>query len=163
MDEAHNHLLSRKLEAFAAELRADPGAAGEARWDELDRALAAAKADDPAIEDSDLGVIVATRSADELADLVARWRDGREPLPASDRAILKRAIKALKKRLKLTRLDDESRIGGDAMTAGRRSAIVAVRPPDQYPPEVWQLLKAQRRVRDEGGGLLSIVGDDRAD
>ena len=39
----------------------------------------------------------------------------------------KRAMKALRKRLKVTRLDDESRLGGDAMTKGERSRITAVK------------------------------------
>ena len=45
---------------------------------------------------------------------------------------LKRAMKALKKRLKLHRLDDESRLGHDAMTHGERSTISAVKPPPRW-------------------------------
>ncbi|MFO1078220.1 MAG: hypothetical protein U1E73_10920 [Planctomycetota bacterium] len=70
---------------------------------------------------------------------------------------LKRAMKALKKRMKLTRLDDESRLGHDAMSKGGRSGIVAVKPPEQYPAEVWQALEAKGRVRGDRHGLYEIL------
>jgi hypothetical protein len=54
--------------------------------------------------------------------------------------VLKRALKAFKKRLKLTRLDVESSLGGGPMSGGRPSGIIAITPPDQYPPEVWDAL-----------------------
>tara|TARA_R110002072_G_scaffold4174_5_gene29526 strand:- start:31203 stop:31499 length:297 start_codon:yes stop_codon:yes gene_type:complete len=70
---------------------------------------------------------------------------------------LKRAMKALKKRLKVTRLDDESRLGHDAMSSGGNSGIVAVKPPTQYPIEVWQALEAQGRVSSDRNGLYELV------
>ena len=70
---------------------------------------------------------------------------------------LKRAMKALKKRMKLTRLDDESRLGHDAMSSGRKSSIMAVQPPEQYPAEVWQALEAKGRIRGDRNGLYEIL------
>ncbi len=70
---------------------------------------------------------------------------------------LKRAMKALKKRLKLHRLDEESRLGHNAMTGGQRSGIVAVKPPEQYPLPVWEALEAKGRVRLDRNGLCEIV------
>lgn len=70
---------------------------------------------------------------------------------------LTRAMKALKKRLKLTRLDDESRLGHDAMSKGSRSGVVAVQPPTQYPAEVWQALEQKGRVRIDRNGLVEVV------
>jgi len=46
---------------------------------------------------------------------------------------LKRAFKAFKKRLKLTRLDHESSLGVGPLSGGRPSGIVAITPPNQYP------------------------------
>ncbi|MCR9246537.1 MAG: hypothetical protein NXI31_16005 [bacterium] len=69
----------------------------------------------------------------------------------------KRAMKALKKRLKLHRLDEESKLGHNAMTGGQSSGIVAVKPPEQYPFEVWQALEAKGRVRIDRHGLVEIV------
>ena len=70
---------------------------------------------------------------------------------------LLRAIKALKKRMKLTRLDDESRLGHDAMSKGGNSGIIGVRPPTQYPPEVWQALEQKGRIRSDRHGLYEIL------
>jgi hypothetical protein len=69
---------------------------------------------------------------------------------------LKAALKAFKKRLKLTRLDDESRLGGGALT-GRASNIVAISPPNQYPPEVWEELVRQGKLRKMGHGTYGLV------
>lgn len=70
---------------------------------------------------------------------------------------LQRAMKALKKRFKLTRLDDESRLGHDPMSKGGRSGIIGVKPPDQYPALVWQALEQKGRIRSSGHGLYEIV------
>ena len=45
---------------------------------------------------------------------------------------LKLALKAFRKRLKLTRLDDESRLGYGPMTSGGKSGVVAITPPNQF-------------------------------
>ena len=66
---------------------------------------------------------------------------------------LRRAMKAFKKRLKLARLDDESRLGRGAMTSGGKSGIVAIRPPHQYPQAVWDELVRQGRLKYSGQGL----------
>ncbi len=61
---------------------------------------------------------------------------------------LKRAIKAFKKRLKLYRQDDESNISGKSkLTNGKPSAIVGIRLPDGFKPEIWQKLETQGRIK----------------
>lgn len=70
---------------------------------------------------------------------------------------LRLAMKAFRKRLKLTRLDDESRLGHGPMSSGNRSGVAAIRPPDTYPKEVWKMLAEQGKLRREGGGLYSLV------
>ncbi len=66
---------------------------------------------------------------------------------------LKAAFNAFKKRLKLTRLDDESRLGHGAMTGGGKSGITAIMPPNQFPQTVWDALVEQGRLRYMGQGL----------
>jgi hypothetical protein len=77
----------------------------------------------------------------------------------ADPETLKRALKAFKKRLKLTKQDDESRLGHSAMTKGETSAIVGIRPPGEFPPEVWEELVQQGILRYEGHGLYALPED----
>lgn len=75
--------------------------------------------------------------------------------PTSDE--LRRALQAFKKRLKLARLDDESRLGKRALTGGGSSSIVAVQPPSQYPRAIWDELVKQGRLKYAGQGLYQLV------
>jgi hypothetical protein len=70
---------------------------------------------------------------------------------------LKRALKAFKKRLKLTRSDDESRLGYGPTSGGGNSSIAAITPPDQYPREVWDELVRQGRLKHAGQGMYETV------
>ena len=72
---------------------------------------------------------------------------------------LKRAMKAFKKRLKLTRLDAESTLGGGPFSGGRGSGIVAIQPPNQYPREVWDKLVELGRLKNSEGGLYELAYD----
>jgi hypothetical protein len=69
---------------------------------------------------------------------------------------LKAAFKAFKKRLKLTQLDDQSRIGVGPMSSGRQSGIVAITPPDQYPQAVWDELARQGKLKRVGNGMYEL-------
>ncbi len=70
---------------------------------------------------------------------------------------LRLAMKAFRKRLKLTRLDDESRLGYGPMSSGQASGIAAITPPDQFSKLVWQELAKQGKIKHDGGGLYSLV------
>jgi hypothetical protein len=70
---------------------------------------------------------------------------------------LRLALKAFKKRLKLTRLDAESSLGGGPMSGGRDSGIVAIQPPNQYPRKLWDTLVKQGKLRSAGGGLYQLA------
>ncbi len=72
---------------------------------------------------------------------------------------LKNAMKAFRKRLKLARLDDESRLGHGAMTGGGRSGIVAIAPPTRYPQAVWDELVNQGKLRRAGHGLYELTDE----
>jgi hypothetical protein len=72
---------------------------------------------------------------------------------------LKQALKAFKKRLKLTRLDEESTLGGGPLSGGRDSGIVAIQPPNQYAREVWEKLVEQGKLRRAGSGMYELVQD----
>jgi hypothetical protein len=70
---------------------------------------------------------------------------------------LKSAFKAFKKRLKMLRLDEESNIGGGPLSGGRRSQIVAITPPDQFPQAVWDELVKQGRLKKAGRGQYELA------
>jgi len=70
---------------------------------------------------------------------------------------LKKAMKAFKKRLKLSRLDDESSLGHGPMSSGKKSGIVAIMPPNQYRKAVWDELVARGRLKYSGQGMYEIV------
>lgn len=70
---------------------------------------------------------------------------------------LKQALKAFKKRLKLTRLDAESKVGKSPMSGGANWGITAIQPPNQYPQAVWDELVRQGRLKSAGHGLMSLV------
>jgi len=80
-------------------------------------------------------------AADEPAD-----QPEAQPPDGLDPATLKRALKAFRKRLKLTRLNEESKLGRSPLTGGKHSDVVAIMPPHQYPPEVWQELVKRGRL-----------------
>lgn len=70
---------------------------------------------------------------------------------------LKRAFGAFKKRIKLMRLDQESKLGaGRAMTGGKKSDIDQIQPPSQFPREVWKALAAKGMIKDHGQNFYSL-------
>ena len=77
--------------------------------------------------------------------------------PAHTPEELKLALKAFNKRLRLTRLDDESKLGHGAMTSGGKSGIVAISPPNQFPRSIWDELVKQGRLKYVGHGLYEVV------
>lgn len=70
---------------------------------------------------------------------------------------LKLALKAFKKRLKLTRLDAESRLGVGPMSSGPGWGVTAITPPIEYSRAVWDELVKQGKLRNTGHGLYALV------
>ncbi len=74
-----------------------------------------------------------------------------------DPARLKLALKAFKKRLKMVNLDHDSRLGHGPMSSGGRGAsIVAIVPPSNYPPAVWDELARLGKLRRAGQGMYEL-------
>ncbi len=82
---------------------------------------------------------------------------GAESPTGPNPAQLKQALRAFRKRLKLSRLDDESRLGHGAMSSGGRSGILAIQPPAQYPQAVWDELERQGKLRRSSHGLYELT------
>ena len=145
-------LVSSLLAAVLDDLAANPEDAEP--WSLATQALSLAGDETP---DEELVLAVEEKSVEELRAIVDAWRAGKRVLPAQDRAVLKRAMKAFRKRIKLTVLDAESSIGGGPMSSGRESGIVGISPPHQYPREVWDELVRQKRLADAGRGQFGLL------
>jgi hypothetical protein len=72
---------------------------------------------------------------------------------------LKAAFKAFKKRLKLTRLDQESQLSRRPTTTGQSSDIVAITPPVDFGPEVWEELVRQGKLKKVKAGMYELVAE----
>lgn len=69
---------------------------------------------------------------------------------------LKRALHAFKRRLKLTKLDQESSLGAHKpMTGGKKAGNIGILPPNDFPREVWKELARQGKIKDMGGGFYA--------
>jgi hypothetical protein len=151
--DANMTLAKSALEAFLGELAAD--AANESVWASAERALAhhEVKAED----DQDLSDAIELRDLDGLKTIVEEWASDKRLMLLRDRGVLKRALKAYRKRLKITVLDAESSVSGGPMSAGRASNIVGISPPERYPVEVWNELVRQKKLIDRGRGTYELA------
>lgn len=77
------------------------------------------------------------------------------PLPEFPASEIDAAFRAFHKRLKVSRLADESRLGGRYTSGGRESNIDAIKPPDGFPDAIWQVLVRTGKLKDMGGGFYS--------
>lgn len=78
------------------------------------------------------------------------------PSPTPDANQLKQALKAFRKRLKLTQLDADSKLGGGHLT-GRSAKIQAITPPNQFPTSIWEELVRQGKLKYAGEGMYQLV------
>lgn len=106
--------------------------------------------------EQDVGRAIMAEDADEVRSILEHWFSGKRYLLAHDRGVLKRALKAFRKRLKITLLDAESSLGGGPMSGGRKSSIVAITPPERYPRSVWDELVRQGRLLDARMGTYEL-------
>jgi hypothetical protein len=85
------------------------------------------------------------------------WNSRKEhtAMPATDEE-LKKALKAFKKRLKVTRLDDESRLGHSPLS-GNRGRIVSIQPPGGFGREIWEELADKGFLKRDSGGFYELV------
>ncbi|MDA1265911.1 MAG: hypothetical protein O2816_12595 [Planctomycetota bacterium] len=124
---------------------------GAATWGEAQAALRACGE-----VEEDVALAVEAEDAEELQAILDAWFSGQRHLLEHDRGVLKRALKAFRKSLKVTLLAAESSLGGGPMSGGRKSAIVGIRPPARYPKTVWDELVRQGRLVDDSRGLYEL-------
>jgi hypothetical protein len=76
--------------------------------------------------------------------------------PAHDPEVLRKALLAFRKRMSLTVLDEESKLGHSPLSKGAGADTPAIIPPDEWPAGVWQELARQGRLKYIGHGFYEL-------
>ena len=69
---------------------------------------------------------------------------------------LRKALKAFKKRMKLTQLDDDSKLGHSPLT-GAKSKVISIQPPAGFGREIWDELVEKGFLKRDGVGFYELV------
>jgi hypothetical protein len=108
--------------------------------------------------------VVGMRNVAGLAELIEQLRapDAAAAAPnvdAPSAETCKQALRAFRKRLAISRLDDESKISRHSSLSKGADARVstAIIPPNEWPESVWQELVRQGRLRYIGYGLYELA------
>ncbi len=70
---------------------------------------------------------------------------------------LRKALKVFKKRLKLTRLDDDSKLGRSPLTGSSSEKVVSMQPPSGFGREIWEELVEKGFLKRDGVGFYELV------
>ena len=108
--------------------------------------------------------VVGMRNVAGLAELIGQLRnpeaaDAGPAHDAPDAETCKRAMRAFRKRLASTRLDDQSRISRhDPLSKGGDTRVTAgITPPSEWPDAVWKELARQGKLSYIGQGLYELA------
>ena len=112
------------------------------------------------VEAGELDRVLTEKDAAGLGAILDRLEhpdaEPQEALPEFSHDDKAAAMKAFRKRLKIMRLSDESRLGGRYTSGGRTSNIDAIEPPDGFKAELWKVLARDGELKDTGGGFYSL-------
>jgi len=106
--------------------------------------------------------VVGMRDLAGLREMIDQLRAPEEVAAAPDADVpdaetCRRAFRAFRKRLKLTRLDEESRLGRGPLSKGSHSGPYAITPPVEWPDAVWQELTRQGKLRYIGHKMYELA------
>lgn len=151
------------VEAVIAEVEAllpvleSPEAGPE--WGQVQKLLVKAKADTGAVARA-----IISRDPEAIRTLILVLRGEAEleappteaPLPEIPDEELRSAMKAYRKRLKLIKLDHESKLGHSPLSTGKGADFESIIPPEQWAPEVWKVLAAKGELESTGQGFYKL-------
>ncbi len=102
--------------------------------------------------------VVGMRDVAGLAELIDQLRTPASAAPTDvpDKETCRKALKTFRKRLSLTILDEESKLGRGPLSKGAASGAAIV-PPNEWPESVWQELVRQGKLRYIGHGLYELT------
>lgn len=103
--------------------------------------------------------VVAGRNLAALRELVDNLVSPPAPYdgPEVDPEQMRLAMRAFRERLKLVKLDHESKLGRSPLTSGKSADIDAIIAPREFPDEIWQALVRAGKLRDAGGGFYELA------
>ena len=151
----------QKLRQTVDELRADANPLQtQAAWDLAGRLLSRMPVDGDEVSracvEHDIGALDAL-----VVGLEQPKAAPKQPVSDADAADVPEreqiaALRAFRKRLKLTRIAEESKLGGRQLTGGRSSQIDAIIAPTEFPQPVWDALAKSGRLKDTGQGFYAL-------
>lgn len=153
--------LLRELLDKAQAIYASDAAASGPLWGAMHKSLLKAK-----VPPGEIMPLVAGRDVAGLRKLMAKLAGSpiaeepvapAAPKPQIDADTLAHAMKAFRNRLKLTRLDAESKLGVGPMSGGRKHGIDGIIPPREYPHDVWEALVDAGKLRRFDGGFYGLA------
>ena len=146
--------LRSTLDSIIAAL--ESGKDAESDWSLLHRLLGRMPVDQSEVErcvsDRDLMGLDALVTLVEHPERIGAPRRDPADVPEDEK---KAAMKAFRKRLKISRLADESRLSGRLLTKGEDSSIDAIIPPTEFPREVWDALALDGELKHTGQGFFA--------
>lgn len=78
------------------------------------------------------------------------------PMPSTE-SELKRALGAFKKRLKMIKLDDDSRLGHGPLTGAKREQVVSIQPPSGFGRAIWEELADLGYLKRDTSGFFELT------
>ena len=131
-----------------------------AHWGAMQKLLLKAKADSTAVARAvvsrDTQAIERIINTLENPDQEIAEEPPQKTLPDIPEETLREAMRAFRKRMKLTKLDHESKIGRNPLSTGKGADFDAILPPNQYPPEVWLVLVEKGELESAGKGFYKL-------
>ncbi len=119
----------------------------------------------PGVDAERLQRVVEAKDITGLDDIVTRLENPEaepEPEPVSAESFskdqLSEAMRAFRKRVKLMRLEDESKLRGKRLSSGRASSIDAIMPPGEFPRAIWVALEQEGKLVHTGQGFYMEPG-----
>ncbi len=147
----------QKIRQLVDEIQASANPAeSQAAWDLVQRLLGRMP-----IDQSELERTCKEHDAARLDTIVSSLENPKEAAPTEGATFsdddLAAALRAFRKRLKVMRLADESKLGGRQLSGGRKSEIDAIIPPTDFPAEIWRELAKSGRLKNTGQGFYSLA------
>jgi hypothetical protein len=154
--------LVAEVDRIAAELASTdtPGPL----WGQLHKQLVKA-----GVDAKEIMPVVMGRNLEALTHLIARLK-GQESMPEPSEVpevdlpeipfeTKRAAMKAFRRRIKLMRLDHESKLGVGPMTSGKKADFDSILPPRDFDDDVWKALAAEGQLNSTGRGFYGLPKD----